>query len=165
MLMLQSQFWAKVCNGMLKIINSLAQLDVAAFMEIYGYSDGGRAAIQEQYSFLADFFRERGSYIAIWEVCGTYACALRMEPYLDGHLISGMETHPRVRNQGYCTQLLKALLDSSDLGLERIYSHVAKNNLPSLAVHKKTGFTVQKEYGVLLDGTVSHNYFTLVKQI
>ena len=44
----------------------------------------------------------------------------------------------------------------------RIYSHVEKNNLPSIALHEKCGFVRHLDYGRMLDGSVLHKYWTFL---
>lgn len=107
--------------------------------------------LREQFFCVAD------AYYAVWSQDNRYVCALRMEPYRDGYLLSGLETAPAQRRKGYAYSLLQAVC-----GLTKpIYSHVFRNNVPSLRLHKKCGFTQIQDYGVLLDGTVSNRYVTL----
>lgn len=108
------------------------------------------------------FFRQPNSFYAIWEVDGRYVSALRLEPYADGLLICALETAPGARRKGHAAMLVSAVLDHlKEQGCGVVYSHVSKKNVASLAVHKKCGFQVIKDYAVYSDGSVMHNHFTL----
>ena len=89
--------------------------------------------------------------------------ALRIEPYCDGLLLTGLETAPEEREKGYATQLLSAVLEYLRVSSKSIvYSHVIKNNPASLAVHKKCGFVKHLDYAVYVDDSVSQNAYTLI---
>ncbi len=95
----------------------------------------------------------------MWTADGAYVSVLRLEPYVDGYLLTGLETAPAARGKGYATMLMRAMLD---IFPERIYSHVQMKNTASLALHQNVGFKILYDYAHLLDGTVSRNYYTLV---
>jgi len=85
-----------------------------------------------------------------------------MEPYSDGFLLCALETAPDSREHGYATALVLEVLDYlSQQGSGTVYSHVSKRNQSSLAVHKKCGFEIIKDYAVYSDGSVLQNCFTL----
>ena len=110
-----------------------------------------------------DFFPRRGSLYALWEEDGKPVSAARIEPYRDGVLLSGLETAPDCRGRGFASALLKSLLGIlQGQGIPRVYSHVRKDNAPSLAVHKKCGFAVYKTTAVYLDGSADGKSYTLL---
>ena len=162
---------------MLHVIDSRNALPFAALMEIYaeGNMKNGQErypmlsqsqqileAEQDFYAYLSTFFRQPDSRYFLWEADGTYVSALRIEPYVDGYLISALETAPSQRNLGYGKALLKAVI----LWIDRhnpvsVYSHISKRNAPSLAVHKAAGFAEYLPYAQYADGSVSQNAITL----
>ena len=99
----------------------------------------------------------------MWISGGRYIAALRVEPYRDGYLITGLETAPDARRKGYATKLLQGVIAHlKDEGKVPVYSHVDKGNHASMAVHKKCGFQILYDYGVYLDGSVFQTSYTLV---
>ena len=146
---------------MLKIAKSIGQLDVSKLMETYSITGYGRA-VSEFYEDLLNFFSQPGAIYALWEEESTYRCCLRVEPYKDGVLITGIETVPQMRNKGYATKLLSAVVEEMlQSGVTVLYSHVDKGNIPSRKLHEKCGFVLHLDYAVLLDQTVSRNMYTL----
>lgn len=108
-----------------------------------------------------DFFSLPEEAYYIWEDRGHYRCALRTEPYQDGILIAGVETHPDYRRRGYAGFLLQAALDDlSRQGYKTVYSHVRKNNTASRRLHESVGFTRLLDYGILIDGTIDRRFLT-----
>ena len=120
-------------------------------------------AEQNFYHYLNEcFFHQKDSYYAVWEESGHYLSALRIEPYLDGLLLCGLETHPSVRRQGYAAKLIHAVLSQlADSSVLRVYSHISKKNQPSLITHLNCGFQIIKDYAVYSDGSVLHSSYTL----
>lgn len=117
-------------------------------------------AEQAFYQYLAEgFFSVPGAVYAIWQEQGVYISALRLEPYEDGLLLEALETAPAQRRQGYAERLIRAVQGEFP---QKIYSHVSKKNLPSLAVHKKCGFRQVLDYAKYIDGSVARNAVTLV---
>lgn len=108
-----------------------------------------------------EFFRHSGAFYAIWEEDGQYLSALRMEPYRDGFLLTSLETHPDYRRNGYGEKLLSSVIGYVN---KPVYAHVYRNNIASLALHKKCGFERILDYAVFLDGTVSQNAWTLCRR-
>jgi len=157
---------------MLKIITKFSDLDVSALMDVYSLDsafdpghDSQRELYEQQYSFLLDFLSVREQFIAVWIENGVYVSALRMQPYRDGYLISGLETEPTFRNCGYGTRLLQeSLLYLAGAEIGVIYSHVEKENKASLRVHDKSGFVVLSDCAALLDGSASDRYYTLQRK-
>lgn len=109
------------------------------------------------------FFPTPGTLCAIWEVDGKYVSALRLEPYRDGFLVTGLETAPEQRRKGYGGALLQALLESlADQGPVKVYSHVHKRNIASRKTHEKCGFREISDCAVYLNGSVDFRCATLL---
>lgn len=116
-------------------------------------------AEQAFYQYLQEvFFRTPGAVYALWVVDGKYVSALRLEPYQDGLLLEALETAPDQRRKGYARELICSVLEK--MGDAKIYSHVAKRNQASLAVHKSCGFHRVLEHAVYADGSVMLNHCT-----
>lgn len=145
---------------MLKLINSMAELNVRQLLDIYSYEKMGET---DFLSYLReDFFRQKGAFYAVWVVDGVYKSALRLEPYRDGMLLQALETAPGERRKGYAFNLMTdviAYLKTKDC--TTIYSHIHKKNIPSLQVHRKCGFREVSDTATLLDGTVTQNFCTM----
>lgn len=107
-----------------------------------------------------DFFAQPGAFYALWQVEGRYVSALRLEPYRDGQLLEGLETDPDHRRRGYAGALMKAVLELPGVG--KVYSHVGKRNLASLAVHKSCGFRIIADVASYVDGSVDDRCYTLL---
>lgn len=119
-------------------------------------------AQQDFYAFLQEFFRLPGSFCAVLAEDGVYAAALRIEPYRDGLLLQGVETKPAYRKMGLATQLLLATASHIKENCPgKLYSHVHKRNLASLALHRKCGFEKLLDYAVYADGSVLQNCCTM----
>ena len=154
---------------MVKIHNSLSELKYMQLMEVYSedFSTGVKsgdwesisAAEQDYYEYLRLFFKTKGAFVAIWEEEGQYCSAVRIEPWQDGYLLSGLTTAPGCRRKGYGSLLLRHVLAYLPTG-SRVYSHIEKFNLASLALHSRCGFSKQKDYACMLDGSVLNNYYT-----
>ena len=160
---------------MLILARNASQLRFGSLMEIY--TEGNREngsdrygdlppeqallqAEQDFYQYLREvFFPAEGAVYAIWEVGGRYVSALRLEPYRDGLLLEALETMPCERRRGYAQKLILGVLEQ--YSGTRIYSHVHKRNLPSLAVHEKCGFRRISEQAVYIDGSVNSRACTL----
>ena len=113
-----------------------------------------------------DFFPQEKSLYALWQETGRYVSAARIEPYRDGCLLSGLETAPDFRGRGYATALLNSLWAVlGDRGIQKVYSHVRKENHPSLAVHITVGFVIFRDSAIYLDGSADNRSYTLLKKI
>lgn len=111
---------------------------------------------------LRHFFEIPNGKLFVLRIDGKTVSALRSEPYADGELFSYLETAPEMRGTGYGSDLVaESIRYLAQQGTHRIYAHVNKKNLPSLAVHRANGFCIYSDYAKLLDGTVSQNYYTL----
>lgn len=159
---------------MLVVVKKLSELNFSMLMQVYRESnlhnarllenwDGTQLLQVEQsfYDYLRyDFFPTPGVSMALWVVDGQYRAALRLEPYQDGLLLEGLETHPDHRGRGHATALVSAVTKSHSG--TNIYSHVRKTNRISLAVHGKCGFGEILDYACFIDGSVSRQAVTLV---
>lgn len=150
-------------DTMLKICRRYSELNIPALLAVYeeslGKTGGSRFLAEQDFCdyLREDFFRVSGAYCALWLHEGCYVCALRVEPYRDGFLISVLETAPQDRRRGYGAALVTAVCQISF----PVYVHVQKANVASLSLHRRCGFQEHLDYGILLDGTVSRQYVTL----
>ena len=106
------------------------------------------------------FFRTSGAICALWEESGKYVSVLRLEPYKDGLLLEGLETHPDHRKKGYAAKLVTAV--QQQLGSVKMYSHVSKRNTASLKTHEKCGFLQISDHAVYINGSVDYRCCTLL---
>lgn len=162
---------------MLIIANSMKELDFRQLCYVYAQSNSERGvrdyskhsvgeqiifAEQDFYQDLQCFLLEEKAFYAIWAPEGHYVSALRMEPYLEGFLLEGLETAPSARRNGYARALINAVLSyMSKQGDKTVYSHVKKENRASLAAHLTCGFTIWLKYANYVDGSISQNSYTL----
>ncbi len=140
---------------MLLCAKNPSQIDCHQLMAVYSQ--------EQEMSFfddLSDFFSQKKAFYCIWQD-GDYVSALRLEPYGDGLLLSGLETKPDCRSRGYAKLLLKAVLSLEEVkSWGKVYSHIHKRNIISQKLHKKMHFEKISDTAVLLDGTVSAFYET-----
>ena len=162
---------------MMRVIRSMSELPFGNLMEIYSQSNRLRGqqwgseseerqialAEQEFYAYLRQcFFALPDSCYYLWEEQGRAVSALRCESYGNDILLTGLETTPDCRGNGCATALLKAVLQN--IGSGNVYVHIQRDNLPSLAVHRRCGFQKVKAGARLLDGSYLKDYDTyLVK--
>ena len=177
MRMQPSRFLVKRFSSMLKIFNNLGDIDFRQLMNVYTegnringsefyskYPDNLRILYAEQdfYNYLLLFFKEKTARYAVWEHEGCYVAALRIERFSDGLLLSALETDPKHRRMGFASSLITATVEHLKTGGRgRLYSHVNKHNIASLAVHEKCGFQIISDHAVYLDGTVVTDSYTL----
>ena len=90
-----------------------------------------------------------------------YRSALRLEPYQDGFLLEALETHPKHRRKGYAKKLISGVLERLPAGT-RVYSHISKQNTPSIASHQACGFHTLVDYSVDTDGERSDHQVTMM---
>ena len=156
---------------MLKIIYKLDELPFGKLMEVYeeGNRENGKVkyphlpenlqlleAEQDFYAYLSAFFRQEDSFYCLWYADGLLVSALRVEPYEDGYLIAALETKPDQRNRGYAKALLNEVCQHLISGGKMpIYSHIARNNLPSQKVHISCGFSEILPYSRYADGRIN----------
>ena len=162
---------------MLEIFCAFGQLNMAQLQRVYEQSileDGKRhyRALPEQlqilratedfYDYVDFFLKDEKSMYAVWVADGIYKAALRIEEYCDGYLLSGLETALTERSKGYATALIRSVQEYlSKSGHYKLYSHVNKKNELSLLIHKNSGFICILENAVYIDGSISHNAYTL----
>lgn len=162
---------------MLLLVRSPSKLKYSQLMEVYlednlktarlQYGDFPEyealaRAEQDFYSYLTDvLLRTEKAFCAFWAPEGVYRAALRLEPYRDGFLLTGITTAPSHRRKGYASALLCQVLEMMPAG-SKLYSHVEKSNSPSAALHEKCGFVRLLDHGYMLDGSVLHNFWTFL---
>lgn len=159
---------------MLKLCYEINDLDFRQLMDVYEETNQitGREnypneienlqilfAEQDFYQYLDLFFKYPDAKCAVWVEEERYLAALRMEGYQGAYIITALEVLPGARGKGYGTKLLKAVQDISDMPL---YSHVQKQNVASLAVHKKCNFTVVSQEALFIDGVKRNDHYTLM---
>ena len=164
---------------MLQVVTHFKKLDFAKLMAVYEESNRENGQenyplesewrqlfLQEEsfYQYLREvFFTTPGALYGLWEEDGEYRTALRLEPYKDGLLLEALETAPNCRRQGYGRKLMEAVL--AQFPEQRIYSHVHKKNLPSLAIHEICGFRRISEQAAYIDGSVNSRCCTLCRMV
>ncbi len=162
---------------MLRVVTSFSKLNIGQLLKVYSESIladaqekstgnlesvGILSAEQCVLSYLVEFFAQEDAFLALWVFDDSYVSAVRMEPYKDGYLLSGLETAPDARRCGYATALLQAVLRYMHVNMSgKVYSHVDKKNVASLAVHAACGFQRVAEHAVYLDGSVFTSSCTL----
>lgn len=153
---------------MLQVIQSIKDLDRSQLMGVYqesieknarenypGRSDGLLQAEMDLYAYLRNVvFKTAGAKCCLWVHEGVAVSALRLEPYQDGFLLTALETKPECRGQGFAQKLVTGVLEKTVPGTA-VYSHIAKDNLSSIAVHEKCGFHKVYDHARMLDGTVT----------
>lgn len=134
--------------------------------EFYPHEEKGIALNRveaEFYQYLREvFFPVDGAVYALWEENGEYRSALRLEPYRDGLLIEGLETHPDYRKMGYGKKLIQSVQCAlRDQGPVVLYSHIGKRNIASVKTHLACGFQRISEQAVYIDGSVTDRACTM----
>lgn len=166
---------------MLRIITAPVSRDYGRILQIYQQSlqesgkqyypnlDENRQVLeaeQDFYLFLKDFFREENAFYAMWEEDSEYVSALRVQSYRDGVLISGLETKPLHRGKGYAKLLLLHTLGYlQEHRIQKVYSHIRKDNIPSIRVHCACDFSCIADYAAYLDGSVDSKGATYLYSI
>lgn len=103
-----------------------------------------------------EFFRLPRVRCCLWKVEDRCVSLLRLEPWGDGMLLTGLETLPSERNQGYASALITAVGEYlGRQGAVRLYSHIDHRNKASIRTHEKCGFRLRSDTARLLDGTVT----------
>ena len=162
---------------MLRIFYDLKSLDFQKLMDVYEESvrENGQEFFPEEeqsvqirlsqnriYTYLLEsFFAVKGSFYAVWQEKDRYICALRIEPFQDGYLLSALETAPGFRRRGYGKQLIRETMECVNQDKQvKIYSHISNRNYASAACHRACGFRKVLDYAAYIDGTVSRNAST-----
>ena len=162
---------------MLKICRNIGQLDFRQLMDVYEETNRliGRQvypkkpenlqilfAEQDFYGYLELFYQDPKAMYAVWVAEGVYKAALRLEQYRDGFLITALEVPQKARHQGIATLLLESVMTyCRENNACPLYSHVSKENIPSLGLHQKCGFAVIADKAEFLDGSIRSDHFTL----
>ncbi len=136
---------------MLKMCHSMSQLDLEQLAAVY---ELGPRQASEFFDYLRRmFFQTKGARYCILEEQGEYVSALRLEPYRDGLILTGLQTPTAHRGKGFATELVGLTL----AGLQgvRLYSHIDHRNRASIAVHEGVGFRQISDTAVLLDGSAT----------
>jgi len=141
---------------MLVSVNKYWDLDVTAISLIYETEK-----LQDLLCDIGSSLKYHNGRIFFWQVEGEYVSALRTEPYEDGYLLFGLQTRKVCRHRGYGTQLVLAVCSQIQRDSKKpVYVHIEKKNIASIKLHRNIGFQICAEYGKLIDGTVSHRYYT-----
>ena len=164
---------------MLKVITKAQELDICKLRDVYAESlgdlvspgdnqfGGNTHALRKQEQFYSDiyaFLKVSHAFYGIWTEDGNYVSAVRVEQFSDGMLLSGLETTPKYRGQGFAKNLVEAVAEYlKQIGITKLYSHVSKNNCASLSVHRACGFEVVGDTATFLDGSASSCYVTLCR--
>jgi GNAT superfamily N-acetyltransferase len=158
---------------MLILFTSTNTLDFTQFMEVcrqsnlqkgsrdypsYSQYDQVRLAESELCDYIRDGFRSGSVICAAWAPEGRYKAVLRLEKYMDGYLICGLETLLQERRKGYARSLITAVLES--FPNSSFYAHIYSQNIASVQTHVRCGFQRLLDHAVFLDGSVSTKAFT-----
>ena len=158
---------------MMKIARSMSQLSFSQIKRVYeqsiletahreypGQDDGVLQAEMDMYDYLRNvFFKTTGAYICQWEEAGEVVSVLRLEPYRDGLLVTGLETAPSSRGNRFASSLLGASVAQLE-GRTPVYAHIHRSNKASIAVHRRCGFKIIANFSTFLDGSTSVFYDT-----
>ena len=138
-------------------VNKFWNIDEEMIQSVYS-----SAHLQDLLDDIAESLNCHNGVVYFWKEKDVVS-ALRTEPYQDGVLLFNLETSKDHRRQGYATKLVKAVIaEIRKYKSTPIYVHIEKQNISSLHLHENIGFEICAEYGKLIDGTVSHRYYTLV---
>lgn len=151
---------------MLRIYSSSKELSIGDLLGLYSEEISGDSSWQDEqefYQYILDFLKQADSFYAVWVTDGKYASALRIEPYRDGLLLEGLVTDPMLRNRGYAKALISETIRYIDtIGGSKVYSHISRDNIPSIKTHTACGFAFLYDHSVFIDGSVDHKSNTYV---
>lgn len=167
---------------MLVVIRSVRELRFGELMAVYEQSNlemGRRLwpqetrdrqfalAEQDFFDYLRQcFFTLPGSVYCLWQEDGHYVSALRLEPWKDGLLLTGLETTPSRRKKGYACKLVRGVQAYlARQGTVRLYSHISKCNEASIGVHMKCGFRKLFDYAAYNDGSTDRKAWTYIYEL
>lgn len=110
-------------------------------------------AVREEEQLFLDFLRafmakDENRYYVL--ACGSeWVSALRLTRLDSFYYLEALETAPEHRQKGFAAQLIQAVIRLlRQRGPVILRSNVDKENLPSLATHRKCGFVIEEENGV-----------------
>ena len=135
-------------------VSALRVFTLAEVYDLYTLDEG-----QDFYGFLSEDFYPTGIY-CVWEEKGRYVAALRLQPWRAGWLLEGLQTHREHRCRGYAKKLIYGALQQ--LKGERVYAHIQRDNVPSIAAHTACGFRKLWDSATYLDGSVHSDSDTYV---
>lgn len=166
---------------MLKLLKCIQDADMAQLAAVYEESNrnAGRKSCRSSdpnvqiltgenlfYEYILFFFDDANSVYAVWTEEDKYVSALRLEPFEDGLLLNGLETHPEYRRRGFAKRLIDAVVQYlASSGACNLYSHVDKSNIPSLALHESCGFVKVSDHAVYLDGSRHRDSYTMLLRV
>lgn len=142
---------------MLVCVNYYWELDINSIQSVYETE-----SIHDLILDIETSIKMHDGSLYFWEEDGYRISALRVEPYQDGYLLFDLATMISRRRLGYGSQLVRSVLSEYRMKNKPIYVHIEKKNAVSLSLHKNLGFQICNDYGKLIDGTISHRYYTLV---
>lgn len=110
-------------------------------------------AVKEEEMLAMDFIRtfmqkEENKYYVL-ESDGQWVSALRLTKINDFYYLEALETSAEHRKKGFATKIInEVILRLKERGRVIIRSNVDKENLASLATHRKCGFEIEEENGI-----------------
>ena len=125
--------------------------------ELNDYTDAFREEEKGFVDFVRRFLHEEKNRYYVLEADGRWVSALRLTKLDNFYYLEALETAQQHRKQGYAHKLIDEVITLlRSRGNVTIRSNVHKENIPSLATHKKCGFVVDEENGInYLTGTQS----------
>lgn len=125
-------------------------------------------AIRQEEEFFIEFLEEfmandRNSYYVL-EVDGQWVSALRLTKLDDFYYLEALETAEGHRRKGYGSRLILEVISAlKQQGPVTIRSSVDKENIRSLATHKKCGFVIDQEKAInYLNGDRNENGYGML---
>ena len=137
-----------------KDVSDLRVFTLAEVYDLYTLDEG-----QDFYGFLSEDFFPNG-ICCVWDENGRYVAALRLQRWQDGYLLEGLQTHRNHRRKGFAKALVTAALQ--ELKMDKVYVHIERDNIPSVALHQACGFQKILDHAIYLDGAVHPDADTYV---
>lgn len=109
--------------------------------------------------------QERNTYYVL-DVEGEWVSALRLTKMDDFYYLEALETSPKQRKMGYGARLLSETIQLlKRRGPLTIRDNVKKDNLASLATHRRCGFRIEQEEAInCLSGETKADCYGLIYQ-
>lgn len=99
--------------------------------------------------FLRTFLQNEENKYYVLENDGQWVSALRLTRISDFYYLEALETSAEYRKKGFATKIInEVILLLRKRGGVIIRSNVDKENVPSLATHRKCGFEIEEENGI-----------------
>ena len=130
---------------MITLAKNMGQLRFSQVAQLYEAE--ALEAEQALYAFLReDFFP--GGICCLWEEKGRYVAVLRLQPWKDGWLLDGLQTHRDHWRKGYASEAAAACIRVAfeQFGFPAVYSYMNAKNEPSFRTAMKNGMTLVDEY-------------------